>query len=117
LCSFVKNNAILINDTGDSAFIQEGYIVVLFAPGGSFTLPLYPPLKQVCLLHSILMMFERGKELERGRSPLSSILPSPAIYACGFLPVILAGEGSGVRRQPPAEGKQNLLCSYCDDTI
>jgi len=38
-------------------------------------------------------MFERGKEFERGRSPLSPELPSPAINICDFLPVILAGEG------------------------
>jgi hypothetical protein len=49
--------------------------------------------------------------LERGRSPLSSILPSPAINACGFLVVILAGEGLGVRRQLLTETKQNPL--YC----
>jgi hypothetical protein len=52
-------------------------------------------------------MFERGKELERGRSPLSSKLPSPAINACIFLSAILAGEGTGVRRQLPTEGSQN----------
>jgi len=50
-------------------------------------------------------MFDRGKELERGLRPLSSILPSPAIYACNFLPAILAGEGSGVRHQLPTEVK------------
>jgi hypothetical protein len=42
-------------------------------------------------------MFERGRVFERGRSPLSSELPSLAINACVLLPVILAGEGSGVR--------------------
>jgi hypothetical protein len=45
-------------------------------------------------------MFERGKEYERGRSPLSPILPSSAINNCGFLPMVLAGEGSGVRLLP-----------------
>jgi len=40
-----------------------------------------------------LIMFERGKELERGLRPLSFKLPSPAINTCGLLPVILAGEG------------------------
>ena len=67
-----------------------------------FTHPLAPPLKQVCLLRSILILFERGKELERGLSPLSSKLPFPAINACSFVPVILAGEGSGVNYQPNA---------------
>jgi hypothetical protein len=38
-------------------------------------------------------MFERGKEFERGRSPLSLKLPSPAINTCGFLPMLQAGEG------------------------
>jgi len=52
-------------------------------------------------------MFERGKELERGLRPLSSELPSPAINACGLLPVLLVGEGSGVRRQLPTKCKQN----------
>jgi hypothetical protein len=42
---------------------------------------------------SIFIMFERGKEFERGLRPLSPELPSPAINICGFLPVILAGEG------------------------
>jgi len=52
------------------------------------------------------MMFERGKELERGRSLLSSILPSPAINARSRLPVILAGEGAGVRRQLPTKANR-----------
>jgi hypothetical protein len=56
-------------------------------------------------------MFERGEELERGLRPLSFKLPSPAINAFSYLPVILAGEGSGVRRQLPAKGKQNLKFS------
>jgi hypothetical protein len=43
-------------------------------------------------------MFERGKELERVLRLLSSELPSPAINACGPSSVLLAGEGSGVRR-------------------
>jgi hypothetical protein len=38
-------------------------------------------------------MFERGKEFERGRSPLSPELPSPAINIFSLLPVSLAGEG------------------------
>jgi len=38
-------------------------------------------------------MFERGKEFERGLRPLSPELPSLAISICGFLPMILAGEG------------------------
>jgi hypothetical protein len=37
--------------------------------------PLNPPLKQVCLLPSISMMFERETQLERGLRPLSSIFP------------------------------------------
>jgi hypothetical protein len=59
----------------------------------SDTHPLYPPLKQVQLIYSIFPMFERGKELERGRSPLSPELPSPAINIYGVLPVFPAGEG------------------------
>jgi len=43
-------------------------------------------------------MFERGKEFKRGLRSLSSIFPSPAIYVRSYLPVILAGEGAGVRR-------------------
>jgi len=42
-------------------------------------------------------MFERGRECERGLRPLSSRLPSPDINTYSFSPVILAGEGSGVR--------------------
>jgi hypothetical protein len=38
-------------------------------------------------------MFERGREFERGRSPLSPELPSPAIDIFGILPVFPAGEG------------------------
>jgi len=30
-------------------------------------------------------LFERGREFERGRSPLSSILPSPAINIFEYL--------------------------------
>jgi len=43
-------------------------------------------------------MFERGKEYERGRSPLSPKLPSPAINICDFLPVIPAGDGCNKMR-------------------
>jgi len=42
-------------------------------------------------------LFKRGKEFERGRSPLSPELPSPAINICGFLPVSLAGEALPAR--------------------
>jgi hypothetical protein len=42
-------------------------------------------------------MFKRGKEFERGHSPLSLKLPSPAINICGFLLTPEAGEGPGVR--------------------
>jgi len=38
-------------------------------------------------------MFERGKYFERGRSPLSSSLPSPAINICDDLSMLPAGEG------------------------
>jgi hypothetical protein len=38
-------------------------------------------------------MFERGKELERGRSPLSPRLPFPANNIYGFIQVYQAGEG------------------------
>jgi hypothetical protein len=82
--------------------------MVLFAYGCSFTHPLNPPLKQACLLPSILMMFERGKYLERGLRPLSTILPSPAKIIGNKLQALMAGEGSGVRRQLPTKTKQNL---------
>jgi len=36
---------------------------------------------------------QEGEKYERGLSPLSPELPSSAINICGFLPVILAGEG------------------------
>jgi len=52
-------------------------------------------------------MFERGRAFERGLHPLFSGLPSPAINACGLLPVMLAVEGEGVRRQLPTKTKQN----------
>jgi hypothetical protein len=38
-------------------------------------------------------MFKRGKELERGRSPLSPVLPSPAINIFNYVSMSLAGEG------------------------
>jgi hypothetical protein len=38
-------------------------------------------------------MFERGREFERGHSPLSLKLPSPAINTCGLSSMPLAGEG------------------------
>jgi hypothetical protein len=51
------------------------------------------PLKQVYLYWSVFIIFERGREFERGLCPLSPELPSPAINICGLLPVLLAGEG------------------------
>jgi len=43
-------------------------------------------------------MFERRRDFgEGGFAPSPLKHPSPAIYACGLLPVILAGEGAGVR--------------------
>jgi hypothetical protein len=39
------------------------------------------------------IMFERGKEYERGLRPLSTQLPSPAINTRGLLTMISAGEG------------------------
>jgi hypothetical protein len=42
-------------------------------------------------------VFERGREYERGRSPLSHQLPSPAFIICGILLMLPAGEGPGVR--------------------
>jgi hypothetical protein len=41
----------------------------------------------------IVITFERGLKWERGRCPLSSEFPFPAINACDFLPAMLAGEG------------------------
>jgi hypothetical protein len=38
-----------------------------------------------------------GIIMERGLRPLSYIHPSPANNNCGFLSVLQAGEGSGVR--------------------
>jgi hypothetical protein len=46
----------------------------------------------------LLLLFERGKEYERGRSPLSLILPSPAININNFYAKLLAGEGIKVVR-------------------
>ena len=45
----------------------------------------------------ICIMFDRGREYKRGQSPLSHQLPSLAFSICGFLPMLLAGEGAGVR--------------------
>jgi len=42
-------------------------------------------------------LFEREREYERGRSPLSSKLPSPAINYSGFPSMSLAGEGFTLR--------------------
>jgi hypothetical protein len=41
-------------------------------------------------------LFEKGREFKRGQSPLSTILPSPAMNL-SIPTVSLAGEGSGVR--------------------
>jgi hypothetical protein len=38
------------------------------------------------------LLFKRGREYERGRSPLSLKLPSPAIKTTGYK-INLAGEG------------------------
>jgi hypothetical protein len=38
-------------------------------------------------------LFERGRDSERGRSPLSLTHPSPAINSYEFLLMLLAGEG------------------------
>jgi|GEM_PF-1790755 len=99
------------------ATFLTSYLLVLFAYGCSFTHPLAPPLKQVCHLRSISIMFERGKELERGLLPLSSRLPSPAINACNLFSVTLAGEESGVKRQLPTKGKQNHNYSNSANSI
>jgi hypothetical protein len=40
-------------------------------------------------------MFERGKEFERGRSPLSLELPFPATNICGFLSRFWLERGRG----------------------
>jgi hypothetical protein len=56
----------------------------------------------------MFIMFKRGREYERGRSPpLSPELSSPTINICWYLPVPLAGEGSGVRFLPDTKCKQN----------
>jgi hypothetical protein len=39
-------------------------------------------------------LFKRGRNFERGRSPLSLILPSPAMNICGYFSMPLAGEGT-----------------------
>jgi hypothetical protein len=57
------------------------------------THPLYPPLEQFYSVYSYLYLFKRGREYERGLSPLSPGLPSPAINIYGCLPMIPAGEG------------------------
>jgi hypothetical protein len=40
--------------------------------------PLFPPLEQEYYLMLIIYLFKRGRNFERGRSPLSLKLPSPA---------------------------------------
>jgi hypothetical protein len=45
---------------------------------GLMLTPFYPPLKQEYFLFSHYLLFKRGREFERGRSPLSPVLPSPA---------------------------------------
>ena len=56
-----------------------------------------PPLKQQDSIRWKVCLFERGKNFERGRSPLSLTLPSPAINIYEFMPMFPAGEGTGVR--------------------
>jgi oxygen-independent coproporphyrinogen-3 oxidase len=57
------------------------------------THPLNPPLEQVYFHFPNYRLFQRGKELERGRSPLSSEFPSPAINTLEHFPIYPAGEG------------------------
>jgi hypothetical protein len=57
----------------------------------------WPPLELLRIQRSGVNLFKRGLNLERGRNPLSSLLPSPAINSCNIPPAILAGEGTGVR--------------------
>jgi len=68
-------------------------------------------------------LFERGRDLERGRSPLSPTLPSPATSIYEFLPMSPAGEaclrvaapakagdrGEATTYQPNANGKLFLI--------
>jgi hypothetical protein len=54
--------------------------------------PLYPPLEQVYFSRSYFILFKRGKEFERWRSPHSFKLPSPAVNICGFFMIPAAGE-------------------------
>jgi hypothetical protein len=56
-------------------------------------LPLLSPSQTGVSLVLNLSCLRGGKEFERGLRPLSPELPFPAINICGFLQLILAGEG------------------------
>jgi hypothetical protein len=56
-------------------------------------LPPLSPFQTGLKIGQIFIMFEKGREFERGLHPLSSKLPSLAINNCGLLPVSPAGEG------------------------
>jgi len=49
-------------------------------------------------------LFERGRNFERGRSPLSLTLPSPAININEFLPMFPTGEGLTLKVLPEGTG-------------
>jgi hypothetical protein len=55
--------------------------------------PYVPLSNRFIIVNPRLTMFKRGRDFERGLRPLSPELPSPAVNICGFLSVILAGEG------------------------
>jgi hypothetical protein len=55
--------------------------------------PLNPPLEQFYYYNLNYMLFKRGKEFERGLSPLSPEFPFPAINIRSIFTVSRAGEG------------------------
>jgi hypothetical protein len=57
--------------------------------------PLSPSQTDIFEILVFSYVLRGGRDFERGRSPLSLKLPSPAINICGLLPVPLAGEGWG----------------------
>jgi len=63
----------------------------------SFSGHLFNTIKKLQKYFKIAPLPKWGEILKRGRSPLSLKHPSPARNKHGFLPMSLAGEGTGVR--------------------
>jgi hypothetical protein len=92
-----KDRYIIITESGalflhpESSMIGCWVLVDLIHP------PPNPLSNRTIHLSSLFHIFERGKENERGRSPLSHKLPSPAINICGYPLMFQAGKGAGER--------------------